>query len=76
MITAEDKTLTAGTVFDPKKDVTAADAEDGDLTDRIEVIYNTVDTSKAGIIGEESRPGQNSIEDLSGPHSSQCGLFL
>lgn len=49
VITAEDKTLTAGTVFDPKKDVTAADAEDGDLTDRIEVIYNTVDTSKAGI---------------------------
>ena len=49
VITAEDKTLTADTVFDPKKDVTAADAEDGDLTDRIEVIYNTVDTSKVGI---------------------------
>lgn len=32
----------------PKADVTAKDAEDGDLTQKIEVINNTVDTSKAG----------------------------
>ena len=49
MITAEDKILTVGDTFDPKKDVTAMDKEDGDVTDKIEVISNNVDTSKAGI---------------------------
>ena len=49
MITAEDKILTIGDTFDPKKDVTATDKEDGDVTDKIEVISNNVDTSKAGI---------------------------
>ena len=48
MITAEDKTLTVGDTFDPKKDVTATDKEDGDITDKIEVISNNVDTTKAG----------------------------
>lgn len=47
-ISAEDKTLTVGDNFDPMKDVTASDKEDGDLTAKIEVINNTVDTSKAG----------------------------
>lgn len=47
-ITAEDKTLTVGDNFDVKKGVTASDKEDGDLTAKIEVINNTVDTSKAG----------------------------
>ena len=47
-ITAEDKTLTVGDTFDAKKDVTAADAEDGDITAQIEVIKNTVDTTQAG----------------------------
>lgn len=47
-INAGDKTLTVGDSFDPKKDVTASDKEDGDLTAMIEVIDNTVDTSKAG----------------------------
>ena len=41
-ITAEDKTLTVGDTFD------ATDAEDGDLTDKIVITKNTVDTSKAG----------------------------
>lgn len=48
MITAEDKTLTVGDSFDVMAGVTALDKEDGDLTDKIEVINNTVDTSKAG----------------------------
>lgn len=48
VITANDKTLTVGDTFDAKADVTAKDAEDGDLTQKIEVINNTVDTSKAG----------------------------
>lgn len=48
VINAEDKTLIVGDSFDPKKDVTASDKEDGDLTAKIEVINNTVDTSKAG----------------------------
>lgn len=47
-INAEDKTIMVGDTFDPKKDVTANDAEDGDLTDKIDVIGNTVDTAKAG----------------------------
>ena len=47
-ITAEDKTLTVGDTFDAMKDVTATDEEDGDLTDKIVITKNTVDTSKAG----------------------------
>lgn len=48
VIHAEDKTLTVGDTFDAMKDVTATDAEDGDLTDKIVITKNTVDTSKAG----------------------------
>ena len=48
VINAVDKTLTVGDTFDVKKDVTASDAEDGNLTDNIEVIRNEVDTGKAG----------------------------
>ena len=47
-IKAEDKTITVGYTFDPKADVTAEDVEDGDLTDKIEVLKNEVDTTKAG----------------------------
>ena len=49
VINAEDKTLTVGDNFDPKSGVTVTDTEDGDLTDRIEIAKNTVDTSKAGL---------------------------
>ena len=48
VIHAEDKTLTVGDTFDAMKGVTATDAEDGDLTDKIVITKNTVDTSKAG----------------------------
>ena len=48
IIKAEDKTLTVGDTFDPKADVTAEDEEDGNLTDKIEVLKNEVDTTKAG----------------------------
>ena len=47
-IKAEDKTITVGDTFDAKKDVTAKDTEDGDLTDKIEVVKNDVDTTKSG----------------------------
>lgn len=47
-ITAEDKTLTVGDKFDPLSGVTASDDEDGDITENIEVVENTVNTSKAG----------------------------
>ena len=47
-INASDKTITVGDKFDPMKDVTANDNEDGDLTSKIKVIHNTVDTKKAG----------------------------
>ena len=49
IITAEDKIITQGTKFNPKEKVTATDTEDGDLTDKIEVIVNTVDIT---VIGE------------------------
>ena len=48
VINAEDKTITVGDTFDPMKDVTASDKEDGDLTTEIKIISNNVDTSKAG----------------------------
>ena len=48
-ITASDKTITVGDTFEALKDVTATDKEDGDLTSKIKVINNTVDTTKAGI---------------------------
>ena len=48
IIKAEDKTLTVGDIFDPKADVTATDEEDGNLTDKIEVLKNEVDTTKPG----------------------------
>ncbi|EUJ47003.1 immunoglobulin-like domain-containing protein [Listeria riparia] len=47
-ITASDKTLTVGDSFDPKADVTASDDKDGDITSKIQVTSNNVDTSKAG----------------------------
>lgn len=47
-ISASDKTITVGDKFDPLKDVTSTDEEDGDLTSQIKVINNTVNTKKAG----------------------------
>lgn len=47
-IHASDKTITVGDKFDPLKGVTTNDNEDGDLTSKIKVIKNTVDTKKAG----------------------------
>jgi len=47
-ITAEDITLTIGDEFDPLKNVIAIDAEDGDITDKIEIIENTVNIEKVG----------------------------
>ena len=49
VITAEDITLTVEDKFDPKDGVTAWDEEDEDLTDKIEITYNDVDTKKAGL---------------------------
>ena len=47
-IQAEDKTITVGDAFDPMKDVTASDTEDGDLTAKLEIVKNSVDTEKVG----------------------------
>lgn len=47
-INAVDKTIIEGDEFDELKDVSATDYEDGDLTKKIKVIENTVDTSKVG----------------------------
>ena len=48
VITATDKIIEVGDTFDPMADVTATDEEDGNLTDKIEVLKNEVDTTKPG----------------------------
>ena len=48
-INVSDKTLTVGNTFDALKDVTAIDKEDGSLTNKIEVLNNTVNIDKAGV---------------------------
>ncbi len=46
---AEDKlTLTVGATFNALDDVSATDAEEGNISARVSVVNNTVDTSKAG----------------------------
>ena len=47
-IETEDKILNVGDEFDPRKDVTANDKEDGDITEKIEILENNVDTTKVG----------------------------
>lgn len=42
-------TVLLGAAFDPRAGVTASDAEDGDLTSKIKVVTNTVDTSVMGV---------------------------
>ena len=48
-ITANDITIKVGDKFDAKSIATANDVEDGDITSKIEVIKNTVDTTKVGV---------------------------
>ena len=48
VIVAEDKTIVQGTEFDYKKDVTASDNEDGNITNKIEVLEETVDIDLIG----------------------------
>ncbi|MBC1211885.1 DUF5011 domain-containing protein [Listeria booriae] len=48
VITASNKTLTVGDSFDPKAGVSASDNKDGNITSKIAVTSNNVDTSKAG----------------------------
>lgn len=49
VITATDKTIDENASFDPKANVTASDQEDGNITNKIEVIENTVNTKVAGV---------------------------
>lgn len=48
VIFAKDLELKVGDKFEPLSGVTASDKEDGDLTNRINIIENTVNTSKSG----------------------------
>ena len=48
VITASDKTIKVGEVFNPLAGVTATDAEDGDITAKIEVVENMVDINLIG----------------------------
>ncbi|MBU3132609.1 Ig-like domain-containing protein [Clostridium gasigenes] len=47
-IAASNVAITVGDTFDPLKNVTASDYEDGDLTKNIKVVKNQVDTKKEG----------------------------
>ncbi|MBC1795767.1 DUF5011 domain-containing protein [Listeria booriae] len=47
-ITVTNKEFPVGTIFDPKKEVTAFDNEDGDITSKIVVESSTVNTAVAG----------------------------
>lgn len=48
IITASNKTIVQGTIFDYKAGVTATDNEDGPLTDKIEVVEETVKIDTVG----------------------------
>lgn len=48
-IDASDVEITVGEKFNPMKNVTATDNEDGDITNSIKIIENTVDINKEGI---------------------------
>ena len=48
VINATDRTITINSEFDPKQGVTAEDNEDGDLTNEIVVIKDTVEEDKLG----------------------------
>lgn len=48
VINVSDKTISLGNDFDPKTGVTATDAEDGTITDKIKVIKNTVNSKELG----------------------------
>ncbi len=48
VITAKDKEITVGEIYDPMLDVTAWDNEDGDITSKIIITNNTTSNIKAG----------------------------
>ncbi|WP_271006911.1 immunoglobulin-like domain-containing protein [Listeria seeligeri] len=48
-IVASDKQIVVGEIFDPLKDVTASDKQDGDLTSQINILSNDVNSALAGI---------------------------
>ncbi|MBC6310072.1 DUF5011 domain-containing protein, partial [Listeria sp. FSL L7-1582] len=49
IITASNRTLRAGDVFDGKEGVSALDTEDGDLTNNINIISNDVNMNTVGV---------------------------
>lgn len=49
VIHATDKTIEVGDEFDPRADVTATDEEDGDITNKIEILKNDVNVNEPGI---------------------------
>ncbi|PZG37789.1 hypothetical protein C1910_10850 [Listeria ivanovii] len=48
IITASDKTIYVGDTYNPREDVEATDAKDGDITNKIEIIKNEVDNTTPG----------------------------
>ena len=48
IINASDKTIKVGEKFNPMEGVTATDKEDGNITDKIKIIEDTVNTNKVG----------------------------
>ena len=52
VINASDRVLTEGDRFAVLEGVTATDKEDGNLTDKIQVLKNTVNKEEAGTISD------------------------
>ncbi|MBC1606141.1 hypothetical protein HCJ39_15595, partial [Listeria rocourtiae] len=48
-ITASDKTIYVGDIYNPKLDVSASDLKDGDITSDVKVVENKVDNMKPGV---------------------------
>ncbi len=48
VIDASDKYIVQGTIYDPLKNVSATDAEDGNITNKLQVTENTVNKDKVG----------------------------
>ena len=48
VIHAENKTIKVGSKFDLMEGVTATDKEDGNITNKVKIVKNTIDINKPG----------------------------
>lgn len=69
IIIAINKTVSAGSTFEPMRGVFAYDKEDGNITGKVEVLLNNVNTNKAGdyqvVYGVTDRHGKQTTKKIS-----------